>query len=338
MADISKIQLEGSDYNIKDATARTNISSLNTRVSNLETEKHLVIIGDSFSTTTYNPEASAWYTIVGRKLGLTVHNFAKNGAGYVRQGQGNRNFSIEVDDAIADTSFSNNDVSMVIVYGGLNDMDDSYASNIAPYSANLCDKINTNFPNAKVIIMGINAWANTFTKVNNENQLYYFLQIRKACCSKAVSFINTCLWLRSYGNTNSLYDNTTGHPNETGNSVIASCLLTALCGQTVIPNPNDIQIASYSASVGSGTMYVSANSNYLFVRGAITTDSTGKGEWDDVRKIFSNYTSLAGLTGASVSVKFGLFNYNASTEKIQFNAGSAGASDTFYFRFCVPLV
>ena len=38
MADISKIKLENTSYNIKDETARTNISSLDTRVTALETD------------------------------------------------------------------------------------------------------------------------------------------------------------------------------------------------------------------------------------------------------------------------------------------------------------
>lgn len=245
------------------------ITGLDGRVDALETaKKHMIVIGDSFSTTTYNPASTAWYTIVAKRLGLTVHNYAKDSAGYVHVGSGDRTFSIEVDDAIADTSYDNNDVEYVFVYGGLNDMRTSDINSLNSSASALFTKIASNFPNARIVCAGINTWNSGFWVNGTKTTANYWYEMKAYCRESGVIFINTSYWLLN--NANSFYDGGTGHPNAEGNAVFATNLLTALFGTAGTVN-SDIYQLTANATTGSGSITLYANNSVIKIQGSATT-------------------------------------------------------------------
>ena len=244
-------------------------ANLTARVTALENAKgHMVVIGDSFSTTTYNPAATAWYTIVAKRLGLTVHNYSKDSAGYIHVGTGSRTFSLECDDAIADSSFNNNSVEYVIVYGGLNDMNTTDISGLNSAAAALFDKIAANFPNAKIICAGINVWPSGFWVNGIKTTANYWYDLKSYCSDKGVIFINTMYWLADDANT--YYDAVNYHPNVAGNALFATNLLTAMFGTAGTIEGNIYPLTS-TATTGSGSLILYGNNAVLKIEGNATT-------------------------------------------------------------------
>ena len=187
----------------------------------------MVVIGDSFSSTTYCPYNNSWYKIVADKLHLNVHNYSKDGAGY-NHVTNNHSFTTEVTEATNDTSYDHNKVKYVFVYGGLNDMtNDDYDLAISG-AKTIYQNLQTTFPNAQIIVMGINSWEQ-LTMVGNHNQITMFSAIKNNCMDLPIVFINTTYWLLiDYESFNLQND----HPNELGNKKTAHNLLNALNGRS----------------------------------------------------------------------------------------------------------
>lgn len=314
MADISKITIESGTYDIKDVVARS--------------KKHMVVIGDSFSTTTYNPVESAWYTIVANKLNLTCHNYAQDSAGYVHRGNLNKDFSDEVDDAIADTSFNNNDVRLVIVYGGLNDMNSTDIPNLTGNAYLVFTKINTNFPNAKVVCMGINSW---FSGLYNDNQitsLNHFLNLRRDCAGLGLIFILSSLWLLA---DSDCYDSINGHPNVYGNAVTATNVLSSLYGSPLI-NCKQFEISTTSFTEGSGMLLVRYNSNMIEICGSTTTSGNGYSEVAMPKNLCSTGIFNNGNIGIAGTNQFCWVQW--LNQNVRFNGEN---NTTYYFDIKVPI-
>ena len=72
MADISKIRLENETYDIKDATARNDISSINT-ILNRKLNKKYLLVGDSYGEG-YSADGyvESWCTKFKNYLGLNI--------------------------------------------------------------------------------------------------------------------------------------------------------------------------------------------------------------------------------------------------------------------------
>lgn len=317
------------------------IAELKSDVSNIESaiaKKHMVVIGDSHSTTLNVPATDGWYTIVGKNLGLTVHNYAYGGAGYVRAvGARNINFSVEVDDAIADTSFNNEDVAVVIVYGGVNDISTTYVSDLNSSCAALCDKINTNFPNATLYIVGINSGPDYFLvpDSNGFNIMYYFYGMKKYCYNKKAIFINSCYWIRKgKENTNPYYNADNSHPNTLGDKVVAINMLNAMKGSGAILSNIEPKIARYSATTGTGKLEISGCDDYLIINGNITLDGSGNGEFMDSQYLMTNFFSPQFLTITNNALTTAYMTFNQATHKLTIKGS---ANQTYYFRTIVGL-
>ena len=343
MSEIANISLEGTSYTIKDATARngvstnaTNISGLDTRVTKLETPKIMVVIGDSHSTTVNVPATNAWYTLVAKKLGLTCKNYAVGGTGYVRTVNG-KNFGTQVAEASADTSFNNNDVSVVIVYGGINDVTDNDASSMATNCATLCDNINSSFPNAKLYIIGINCGANNFATVTGGiNQTYYFQMMKNACVNKRAIFINSNYWIRKGSeNANPYYNNDNNHPNELGDQTVATNMLNVICGNGDYIGRTNPNVARYTASTGTGSLDVSYDGHQLIFYGNATLDSNGVAEFTDTQYLCTNAISPQYAVMTNAAQTAAIMTYNHATHKFKI---MGTANQTYYFRIPTMLI
>lgn len=326
---VNIVALSASNTLIAERMPDYRINQLESRMDELESKKHLVIIGDSFSTTTYNPVETAWYTIVGKRLNLTVHNYAKDSAGYVHQGSGNNTFSTEVDLAIADTSYNNDDVDMVIVYGGLNDMNTTDIDSLSQACRNLCIKLINNFNNAKIIIAGINTWpAGPWVNVsNNLTALNYFYNMRSACYNLGVIFINSIYWL--FPNQDLYASN--NHPNVNGNGCEATNFLNVLYGSPLITN-GVVEVETTTFTNGTGALRFRVNGNTLNIRGNVTLSSTSASCTIPYRFFGGGY-GRGGLVGVSGVNKVGFISVSGQTLTIY---GESGL--TYYFDCTINLV
>lgn len=112
----------------------------------LLSQKHMVLIGDSYTNPAVPLENTPlWWEYVCKNLNVVAHNYAKGGAGY--QVPGNL-FSTQVANAVADTTYDHKMVEYCVVYGGINDIGQIAATMVQ----NVYDALQKEFVNAKVVI------------------------------------------------------------------------------------------------------------------------------------------------------------------------------------------
>ena len=112
----------------------------------LLSQKHMVLIGDSYTNPAVPLENTPlWWEYVCKNLNVVAHNYAKGGAGY--QVSGNL-FSTQVAKAVADASYDHKMVEYCVVYGGINDIGQIAATMVQ----NVYDALQKEFVNAKVVI------------------------------------------------------------------------------------------------------------------------------------------------------------------------------------------
>lgn len=205
-----------------------------------------VFIGDSFTSAYYliqngATEKDRWCYPVAKALNVNPHIYAERGAGYTRQSpasEGGHNFRGMLDVASADTSFDNDAVKYVFVYGGLNDIDHENAN--TAFSTNFpsfCNLAHSTFKNAIIVVCGINAWPEglsfyEYTSGSNHymrGQIFYEQYMK----SQNAFFDNHCIFISMVGALGfkaSYYYDDNRHPNVRGNDVIASWILSAMLG------------------------------------------------------------------------------------------------------------
>lgn len=227
--------------------------------------KHMVVIGDSFSTPAYSTEANMWYTAVKRQQNLVVHNYSISGTGYIHPSSLNNNFDKQVSRAINDTSFENDDVRLVIVFGGINDYGSISGNNLQTACFTVLESIIQNFPKAKIIVAGTNTY-NTFDRT-----IYSMtLQLRDAAISQGVSFIDTS-WLFFASSYISQANN--WHPTDAGQLEIAAMFNSAIAGMPLVKDIYSDYDQSVSGSVGTLRFYRNGYGVYAF--GTMRTDASG---------------------------------------------------------------
>ena len=129
-----------------DGRVNANAQAIVNLKGELLSQKHMVLIGDSYTNPAVPLENTPlWWEYVCKNLNVVAHNYAKGGAGY--QVQGNL-FSTQVANAVADTSYDHKAVEYCVVYGGINDIGQIAATMVQ----NVYDALQKEFVNAKVVI------------------------------------------------------------------------------------------------------------------------------------------------------------------------------------------
>lgn len=177
---------------------------------------YMVVIGDSYSSYDYNPKETAWHTLVGQQLNCEVKNYAVSGAGYTVAG---KLFATQAAAAVADTTFNNNAVKYVFVYGGRNDTAITQNS-----VSTLIGTLKTGFPKAQIIVIGVNTWV---TYTNNDDVRTN--EINTVCSNMGITFMNSLWMLQSRASR----FGTNNHPNATGNAYEAYWILSHMFGTLV---------------------------------------------------------------------------------------------------------
>ena len=155
MPSISNIQIQNGVYDIKDATARENIQTINNYLNLLQNRK-VIIFSDSYGTG-YNPtqNTTPFTTLFQQYLGLDDEHFKQVcEGGYAFNSNLQKNFS-----ALVNSQDVDNTVTDVIIAGGYNDYT-AQESSISSGISNCANSIKQKYPNAKKYIAFIGNTSN----------------------------------------------------------------------------------------------------------------------------------------------------------------------------------
>lgn len=177
----------------------------------------IVTFGDSYAETT---NTRSWAHMLAQKLGWTLHNYAKSGAGYISP---NTTYMSEFNTAKADTSYNHNDVSLVVI-GGSRNSNDQYSGAIKTAAQELFQAVSREYPNARIIAIPM-LWDKTpvsgYWRYNAAN-------IDEAAILAGVESIPWA-WTWNLGRETA-FDDDDIHPNELGTNIIVSYIMRYMLG------------------------------------------------------------------------------------------------------------
>lgn len=177
----------------------------------------IVTFGDSYADTT---NTRSWAYMLAQKLGWTLHNYAKSGAGYIAP---NLTYMSEFNTAKADKAYDHNDVSLVVI-GGSRNSNDGYSGAIKTAAQELFQKVSSEYPNARIIAVPL-LWDKT---PESGYWRYNAASIAEAATLVGVESIPWA-WTWNLGRENAFDDNDT-HPNELGTNVIVNYIMRYMLG------------------------------------------------------------------------------------------------------------
>jgi len=245
------------------------ISSIfnNTAISS----KKIVVIGDSLTSAT--GATVNWPTVIKNEFMCEVYNYATPKQGIITVANGG-NFTTQLDRAVADSSFNNNEVTDVIIMGGFNDyMND--ATQLQTATTALCNAARTSFPNAVIhvgaMLKGVNPldWANGGASTS-QNRSLLIAPIQSGALAAYSNVIpHPWNWLMPYPNTAT----DTVHVNNDGQQVIARNVISYLkTGQ--VPSFRAQKITRFTGNVvDHGTFMIVTDGETVTLSGSLTTTS-----------------------------------------------------------------
>ena len=237
-------------------TANGNITVLQNRVSALEPNTEMVIIGDSFSKVGNNlTTQDYWWYKLTQRIGMTPHNYSVSGCGFIR---GTETFAEQMTDAIADTSFDNADVGLVVIFGGVNDC---YVSATGTDYKNAIrstlDAAKLAFPNAQIILAGVTTFITRFSHVgwtiNNLTIANKTSTLEEYWESVALEYPDICYipFSRLMLGVSGYFQTSNMHPSAVGQTAIANIFYNVLCG-------NNPQFSMHRSTPGVDPVFGSA--------------------------------------------------------------------------------
>lgn len=147
------------NYNGYIAQLQSDMSDLKDDMSLIESGKrNIIYIGDSYM---YGPGTLTQSMNARLKVNWS-HNFSHGATGFIRDTDG-LNFLHQLEAAAASSYFENDDVTDIIMAGGINDDENNTASDYATAIASIKSCINTNFKNARVWIIPMLWGTSNFT-------------------------------------------------------------------------------------------------------------------------------------------------------------------------------
>ena len=273
----------------------------------------MVIIGDSYSTTGFTPtESQLWWNIVSKQLNLTPHNYSVSGVGFVH---GTTTFINQLQSANSDTSFNNDDVKYVFIFGGLNDVNEN-ADAVNTAAENAFNYALEHFPKSQIVLACMPSWLNTGTSQMTKASGI----ISKAqYCGISFSNFNGLLIGRS-----NLFDAGDNHPNASGQKVIASKFLSNITGNGCVINYRNIPL---TCDVGSGSPRIEIINNEMYLLGSATCNSSGDLTIDIPYNLYIYFYPSQPITiFSTVGFKY----FSSSNGKLVLN-GQKQANEVLYF-------
>lgn len=169
-----------------------------------------VIVGTS------NVVKGKWPTLMCRTMGITEKNFAVGGTGMT---DGANNFSVQLNRAIADGSFSNNDVKYVIIADCGNDA--MAGNDVYNGIVSLITDARRAFPNARIVVFSaVWAWSNLHALLKSKNGLANCLStLQEVCGNYGAEYVGTEFWCLGYSK---YFTESEIHLNSTGDTRFAT--------------------------------------------------------------------------------------------------------------------
>lgn len=177
----------------------------------------IVTFGDSYADTT---NTRSWAYMLAQKLGWTLHNYAKTGAGYIGP---NATYMSEFNTAKADETYNHDDVSLVVI-GGSRNSNDEYSGTVGTAAQELFQAVSREYPNARIIAVPL-LWDKTPV---SGYWRYNAASIAEAAILTGVESIPWA-WTWNLGRENA-FDNDNPHPNELGTNVIVNYIMRYMLG------------------------------------------------------------------------------------------------------------
>lgn len=204
--------------------------------------EYMVVIGDSYSDPTYVTGLTMWHETVAERFNLTGKCYAKAGTGYIASSPV---FNDQITQAKNDGTFDNSQVKMVVIYGGRNDVDEGLTKTAIDTAI---ENAVASFPNALIVVVGVNTWEHMLFTDSSKNDVSATNLMQDSCYSHGVVFMSSLWWLAEQ----SAYFNTgNGHPNQAGQTYIASRFLQSMLGD--FSHPSHQANASFEIEQTGGT-------------------------------------------------------------------------------------
>lgn len=177
----------------------------------------IVTFGDSYADTT---NTRSWAYMLAQKLGWTLHNYARSGAGYINP---NTTYMSEFNTAKADKTYNHNDVSLVVI-GGSRNSNDGYTGGIKTAAQELFQSVSNEYPNARIIAVPL-LWDK---KPVSGYWRYNAASVAEAAILTGVESIPWA-WTWNLGRENA-FDGEDVHPNKLGTNVIVNYIMRYMLG------------------------------------------------------------------------------------------------------------
>lgn len=177
----------------------------------------IVTFGDSYADTT---NTRSWAYMLAQKLGWTLHNYAKTGAGYIAP---NITYMSEFLTAKADTAYNHNDVSLVVI-GGSRNSNDGYKGGIKTAAQELFQAVSHEYPNARIIAVPL-LWDK---QPESGYWRYNAASVAEAAILAGVESIPWA-WTWNLGREDAFRGDDI-HPNELGTNVIVNYIMRYMLG------------------------------------------------------------------------------------------------------------
>lgn len=148
-----------------------------------------VIVGTS------NVTQGKWPTLMCKAMGITEKNFAVGGTGMT---DGANNFSVQLNRAIADGSFRNDDVKYVVIADCGNDA--MAGKDVYNGIVSLITDARRAFTNARVVVFSaVWAWSNLHALLKSKNGLANCLStLQEVCGNYGAEYVGTEFWCLGY--------------------------------------------------------------------------------------------------------------------------------------------
>lgn len=235
MSDFDKINILGTNINVKDSTARTHIEEINNNLNTLSDKvtklqhKSYIFIGDSYAQG-YSPDGNISNTFVNQIISnLKISNFkilANGGAGFANP---DNNFLTLLENAnITDK----NSITNIIVFGGYNDHSWD-KSDITRGITSFFKYAKTNYPNATITLgyVGFCTDSTTYNKRADSVSVY-----NEISGMLGGNYLSGCEYILH--NTSEMSSDGI-HPNINGHKILGSYCTSALMNGSCNPTSTE---------------------------------------------------------------------------------------------------
>lgn len=231
-----------------------------------------VVVGDSITrgTGTSNPSTDNWTVTLAAKRNLTVYNYAQDKAGFVAAGGGtpSRNFVQQLQAAAADPLYDNSNVNLVIIAGGINDV--NYVSALQSSAAACFAYAKSTFTNAEIWAVPVLAGKDPLASFASGDRTLCIPPIMRAVTIEGVNCIEGA-WSWMIGQSQWSSDEI--HPNTAGAEVIAEYINSGLNHNATYPTYKG-NVVGKPGTIDTDKVVCTSNNGIVTISGEFKINKT----------------------------------------------------------------